>query len=312
MKKISIIIPCYYNELNIPVTKLALIENEALFVGRNVEFEYVMVDDGSKDNTYIELQKFQSEYPEKVKVAKLVKNVGSYVAIIAGMEVATGDCMVIIAADLQDPIELTLKMYDYWEKGFKLVLANREERPEGFIQKSFSNGFHALMKKYAIPEMPKGGFDFLFFDKEIKDIVLQSKEKNSNCLYLIVSLGYEFVSIPYKRKERKLGVSKWTMSKKLKLTFDSFVSFTHLPLRMISIMGLIFGFCAMLYSVIILISYFFGNISISGWTALMLVLLSMGSFMFFSIGILGEYLWRILDNTKQRPMYIIDKEKSKL
>ena len=124
MPKISIIIPCYYNEGNIPVTTAELIQNESLFPP-DVEFEYVMVDDGSKDKTLDELVKFKNAYPTKVKVIKLAGNVGSFNAILAGMQYATGDCNVIITADLQDPPDLMPKMYDYWLKGIKFVIANR-------------------------------------------------------------------------------------------------------------------------------------------------------------------------------------------
>jgi len=119
MTKLSVIVPCYYNEGNIPVTSKELIANENLFP-EEVNFEYVMVDDGSKDGTYQSLLRFKDEYPDKVKVVKLVSNVGSYNAIVAGMEVATGDCNVVITADLQDPPSLMVKMYEHWKKGQKL------------------------------------------------------------------------------------------------------------------------------------------------------------------------------------------------
>ena len=145
MPKISVIVPCYFNEENIPVTTRALLENEALFP-EDVEFEYVMVDDGSKDGTVSGLLEFEAANPGKVKVVKLVSNVGSYTAIVAGMEYATGDCNVVITADLQDPPALMRKMYDYWCKGLKLVIANRQERNEGFFKTIFANSFHWLMK----------------------------------------------------------------------------------------------------------------------------------------------------------------------
>ena len=127
MTKLSVIIPCYFNGENLPVTTKELIENEKLF-DKDVEFEYVMVDDGSKDNTFEELTKFKEKYPEKVKVIKLAGNVGSYNAILAGMNYATGDCNVMLAADLQDPPELIPQMFEYWKKGVKFVIANRKDR----------------------------------------------------------------------------------------------------------------------------------------------------------------------------------------
>ena len=131
MPKISIIIPCYFNGENIPLTSKELIENEKNF-DSDMEFEYVMVDDGSKDNTYEELIKFKASNPGKVTLVKLAGNVGSYNAILAGMHHATGDCNVILAADLQDPPELIPKMVEYWKKGIKFVVANRENRHKAY------------------------------------------------------------------------------------------------------------------------------------------------------------------------------------
>ena len=155
MPKISIVIPCYYNELNIPITGPALIENESNFPS-DVTFEYVYVDDGSKDQTLKALLDLKQKYPEKIKVVKLAGNVGSYKAIVAGTEYATGDCVSVITADLQDPPELIAKMYDYWLKGIKFVVANRTNREESFVKKTLANTFQYLIKKHALPNIPKG------------------------------------------------------------------------------------------------------------------------------------------------------------
>jgi dolichol-phosphate mannosyltransferase len=163
MPKLSIIIPCYFNGENIPITKQRLIENESLFED-DVTFEYVMVDDGSKDNTVEELINFKNEHPGKVKIIKLAGNVGSYNAILAGMNYATGDCCVVIAADLQDPPELMVKMYAHWKNGIKLIVGNRADRAESFFQKAFSNTYHKLIQKFALKNIPNGGFDYVFFD----------------------------------------------------------------------------------------------------------------------------------------------------
>ncbi|MBK9329845.1 MAG: glycosyltransferase family 2 protein [Sphingobacteriales bacterium] len=213
MPKISIIIPCYFNEQNIPVSSKVLVENEANFPPSTL-FEYVMVDDGSKDNTYQELLTFHRQYPSKVKIIKLAGNVGSYNAILAGMKHATGDCCCITSADLQDPVELIPKMFAHWSNGVKLVMANREKREDSFFQRNFSNLFHFLVRKFALSNIPSGGFDFVLFDKKLKDEVIKMNEKNTNTLYLLPWLGYDFVVIPYTRRKRTLGKSRWTLAKK--------------------------------------------------------------------------------------------------
>jgi len=306
MPKLSIIIPCYYNEGNIPVTSVQLFENEKIFPNE-VEFEYIFVDDGSKDNTWNELEKVYYANPTKVKLVKLVANVGSYTAVVAGMEQATGEMTVILAADLQDPPELMLEMYKFWQQGFKLVIGNREDREDSFGQKMFSNTFHYLMKKFALPNIPDGGFDFVLFDKEIREHILEIKEKNTNIFYLMSWMGYPYVNIPYTRKKREIGKSRWTFKKKMKLLIDSFISFSYFPIRMISVVGILLGLGAFLYGVYVIIARASGLIVLQGWSTMMVVFLFVSAFQMIAIGIIGEYVWRSLDATKKRPLYYVDK-----
>ncbi len=306
MPRISVIIPCYFNGENIPVTTAELIKNEASFLP-DVEFEYVMVDDGSRDNTLEQLVAFRDKYPGKVKVIKLSGNFGSYNAILAGMKYATGDCNVVITADLQDPPELIIKMYEYWQKGIKLVLANRTEREDGMLANLFANTYHKLIRKFALKNLPEGGFDFCLFDKQLREKVVEMDEKNTNTLFLLTWLKYDYVCIPYKRRKREIGKSRWTLNKKIKLFIDSFISFSYFPLRLITSAGLLLGIVALLYALYVMIARLTGLISIEGWTTMMIVFLFISSFQMISIGIIGEYLWRNLEASRNRPNYIIDK-----
>ena len=305
MAKLSIIIPCYFNEKNIPVTAKELIENEKLFPAE-LTFEYILVDDGSGDGTLKEILAFKKDYPEKVIAIKLAGNVGSYNAVVAGMEHATGDCTVVIAADLQDPPELMVKMYEYWKQGFKLVIGNRQDRQESASQKFLSNTFHWIMKKIALKNIPDGGFDYVLFDKQIREKLLTMMEHNSNVFYLMTWMGYNYVNIPYNRKKREIGDSKWTIQKKIKLLIDSILSFSFFPIRAISVIGIILGVIAFLYGVYLIILRMLGNIEVEGWTALMVVLLFVSSFQMIGLGILGEYIWRGLDASRKRPLYVVD------
>lgn len=305
MAKISIIIPCYYNEHNIPVTTATLFANEALFpVG--TEFEYVLVDDGSGDNTYQALLQVKQQFSSKVIIVKLSGNFGSYNAIQAGMRYATGDCTVVIGADLQDPPELMVEMFAYWQQGLKLVLANRQEREDGLITKTLSNTYQRLMQKYALPNLPKGGFDYCLFDKQLREQVVQLAESNTNSLYLLLWLNYPYVSIPYTRKARTIGKSRWTFRKKMKLFIDSFVSFSYTPLRLITLTGLGLGIIALGYAIYVIGARLSGSIDVEGWTSMMVVFLLISSFQMIALGIIGEYLWRSLDASRKRPPYIID------
>ncbi len=305
MPKISVIIPCYFNELNIPTTVQELKTNETLFPA-DVAFEYVMVDDGSKDNTLEELKKFKATYPEQVKIIKLSGNFGSYNAIQAGMKYATGDCTVVIAADLQDPPELMVKMYEYWQKGVKLVVANRNDREDAFTSRIFAEQYQKLIRKHALANLPKGGFDYCLFDRQLREQVVNMGENNTNSLYLLMWLKYDYVAIPYTRKARKAGKSRWTLSKKIKLFVDSFVSFSYFPLRLITIGGLLLGLISLLYAAYVIFAHLTGNIEVQGWTTMMVVFLLVAAFQMISIGIIGEYLWRNLEASRKRPAYIVD------
>jgi dolichol-phosphate mannosyltransferase len=305
MPKLSVIIPCYYNEANIPVTVDTLIANEQRFPA-DVSFEYIMVDDGSKDKTLEALKTFKQNHPQKVTIVKLSGNFGSYNAIQAGMKYATGDCNVVIAADLQDPPELMVTMMEHWRTGIKLVLANRQDRNDPWLSKLFATRYQKLMRSYALPNLPKGGFDYCLFDKQLREQVLELKEKNTNSLYLLVWLNYAYVAIPYTRSERSIGTSRWTFSKKMKLFIDTFVSFSYTPLRFITVSGLLLGTISMLYALYVLYAKLTGHVDVEGWTAMMLVFLIVSSFQMIAIGIIGEYLWRNLEASRNRPAYVVD------
>ncbi len=307
MPKITVITPCYFNELNIPDYANRMIENEKIFP-TNVTFEYLLIDDGSKDGTWNEMVKFQILYPEKVKIIKLVRNFGSTNAVFSSLPYSTGDCNVVISADLQDPPELILKMYENWQKGFKLVLANRTNREEPFLQKFVSNTTHKLVQKFGLKNLPDGGFDMNLFDVEIKDILIKMDEKNTFFPFLLMWLGYEFVSIPYVRRKRELGTSTYTLSKKIKAFVDSFVAFSFFPIRLISVSGLILGILAFIYGLIVIFGKVFGFVDSTGWSSMMVVILFVSSFQMIALGIIGEYVWRGLEASRNRPSYLIEKK----
>ncbi len=307
VKLISVIIPCYFNELNIPVTFKQLLENESDF-DLNYSFEYVFVDDGSGDDTWKALELLKTDYPDKVRIIRLAKNVGSYIAIQAGMSYANGDLNVIISADLQDPVSLMKEMVKHTEQGIKLVVGQRVNNKDPFVSKQTSKLFNHLMRKYAISNLPEGGFDYVMFAKEVKQSVLKINEKNTNILYLMFNLGFPTSFIPYVREERKIGKSRWTFKKKMKLFIDSFIAFSFFPIRVLSIMGILFGILSLIYAVYIVIHKLSGQIEIQGWSALMITVLFIGSFQMIGLGILGEYLWRILDEVRNRPQYVVREE----
>lgn len=302
--KFSIVVPIYYNELNIPHTVPRLQKLENLLP--ECDLEFVFVDDGSKDRS-LELLLEARDQDQRIKVIKLSRNFGSMAAIQAGLAHATGDCVGIIAADLQDPPEMFREMLDYWKTGKKIVLGTRADREESFSQKLFSNTYYYLLEKLALKGYPKGGFDFLLIDKQVVQEVLDIQEKNTNIMSLIYWLGHEQVQIPYVRQERKLGKSRWTLSKKIKLFVDSFVSFSYAPIRFMSFIGFFTALLSILYGVFVIVSTVFGIIELQGWTTIIALITFLLGVIMVMLGTIGEYLWRILDESRERPSYVIDK-----
>lgn len=304
MPRLSLIIPCYFNEENIPVTVRELVTNEARFPA-GVSFEYVFVDDGSGDHTLGALLQARRDYPGRVRVVALAGNVGSYNAIVAGMAHATGDCLAVITADLQDPPELLPAMYEHWRQGFKLVLGHRQDRAETGPARWLAQLFHWLMRRLALRNIPAGGFDFVLFDRQVATEVLKLHERNSNVFYLMVWLGYAYVSLPYVRRARQIGRSRWTLSKKVKLLIDSLFSFSFFPIRAISVVGLALGLGALIYGLYIIGLRLSGSPEPAGWSALMVVVLFVSAFQMIALGVIGEYVWRGLDAARRRPLYVV-------
>lgn len=305
MPKLSIVIPCYYNQDNIPVTAKALIENEKNFP-TDVTFEYILVDDGSGDKTWQAMQDFHNSYPHKVKLIKFTRNFGALSASMAGLENATGDCISAIAADLQDPPEAMAEMYSYWAKGIPLVIASRKQRKDSFFGDMLSNLFNWLMRRFALQSLPKGGFDLCLFDRVVLDNLLKQDTRDEYWIYLLLWMGYPYVNIPIERRKREIGTSRWTFSKKLKAFIDNFVSFSFFPIRLISSTGILVGFIAVIYAIIIIVAKLSGNIDQTGWSSTMVVLLLVSSFQMIALGIIGEYVWRTLQGVRQRPNYIVE------
>ena len=301
--KFSIVVPVYQEELSLPSTIPRLL---SLRDKISCELELVFVDDGSKDHSLEILLKYQMLYPKNILVVKLTRNFGAFAAVQAGFMKATGDCVGVIMADLQDPPELFMEMIKNWEKGIKAVFAVRRERHDPKLSNFFSNSYYSIFRRFAIPGYPKGGFDFLLIDRQVVNEINRICEKNTNIMTLIYWLGYEYVMIPYTRKKREKGKSNWTMGKKIKLAIDSFVGFSYFPIRLLSGLGLIFTLSSFIYGAIAIYKWWIGKVP-EGWTSLMIVLTFTAGIQMIMLGVLGEYLWRFLDQSRKRPMYIIDK-----
>jgi dolichol-phosphate mannosyltransferase len=301
--KLSIVIPLYYNEKNIPVT-YAKLKEEVL--PHLPDYELILVDDGSKDNSYTEALKLR-EQDDKVKVIKLSRNFGQHVAIYAGLEHITGNCAVVISADLQDPPELILQMFAKYQDGYKVVLAIREARDESWSQKLFSKTYYKLMKKYAIKDMPLGGFDCFLADKQVIEVLTKIEEKNTSLFAQVLWLGFKRAEVHYTRQAREIGTSRWTFSKKFKLVIDSLLAFSYVPIRAISVIGLIDCIFSLGYAFYIIIQKLIWGAN-AGWSSLMVAIMFTSGVQMLTLGIIGEYLWRNFDESRKRPLYVLDEK----
>lgn len=304
VRKVSIVVPVYFNESNLEDTVPQLLALEPKL--GNYHLELIFVDDGSKDRSLPILLEFQRQVPEKIKVVKLTRNFGTMLALQAGLSIASGDCVGVIAADLQDPPELFIEMVGHWEKGTKAVFAIRSDRKESLLQKSFSNFYYALIRRFAVAGYPSGGFDFFLIDRQVVNEVNKIQEKNTNLMTLVFWLGYEAVFIPYIRRRREKGRSRWTLSKKVKLFVDTFVSFSYFPVRLFSVLGIVYAILSFLYGAFIFYSWLRFGIPVQGWVPMMLVLTFTAGLQMTLLGVLGEYIWRTLDEARSRPPYVID------
>ncbi len=300
----SIVVPIYFNEPNLDDTVPALLSLEKDLGGDTLEL--VFVDDGSQDRSLELLREFQKAHPDNIQVVKLTRNFGSMSAILAGMHHARGDCVGMIAADLQDPHQLFIEMHDHWRRGAKAVFAVRADREEAFSQKLFSNTYYALMRRFALPGYPAGGFDFFLIDRQVVEHLKTINEKNTNLMSLVFWLGFHPTMIPYTRKARTKGVSRWTFSKKVKLFIDSFAAFSYVPIRFFSLLGALIAAAAFVYGAYVLTAALFGGIPVKGYAPLMVVLAFVSGVQMLMLGILGEYLWRVLDETRRRPPFVVD------
>ena len=303
MSKISIVIPVYYNEDTLMMLYKDMQEKILSQLG---DYEIVMVDDGSGDDSYKVMQEIRALDPANVKLVKLSRNFGEHAAILAGLTQCTGDCAVTKQADLQEDSTLILDMYDSWKRGNKVVIAVREERDENAIKKLFANLYYAIVRKCIDKNMPKGGFDCYLLDRQVIKVLEMLDEKNSALTLQVLWVGFRSEKIYFHRKDREVGKSRWTFSKKFKLVMDSMMSFSYFPIRFMSGVGVFFACLSFLWIIEVIIEYFAVGTPIRGWSTLMcLVLLSTGLILLM-LGMIGEYVWRALDASRNRPPFIID------
>ncbi|MFO1487492.1 MAG: glycosyltransferase family 2 protein [Verrucomicrobiota bacterium] len=303
-KRLTIVVPVYYNEENLPDTAPALLGLAKLLPETDVDV--IFVDDGSGDRSFTVARELQQRWPKSISVIRLSRNFGSMNAVLAGLQASEGDCVGMISADLQDPPELFAEMYQLWLKGNKSVLAVREGREDALKDKLFANVYYYLLRKFALKDYPVKGFDLCLLDRQVVEDIKRIHEKNTSLMSLIVWLGYRPVQIPYVRRKREKGKSRWTMAKKIKLFIDAFVGFSYFPIRSVSVMGVVFAALGVLYAAFQIYSKIVHGVPVPGFATTVTLIAVTSGLQMFMLGTLGEYLWRALDEARKRPPYVID------
>jgi glycosyltransferase involved in cell wall biosynthesis len=300
---VTVIIPIFNEYEGIPMLVRSL--NEFFHFNDHLRAEVIFVNDGSSDSSALRL----SEMEHKTYLAKAIhlsRNFGSHAALRAGIANASGDFICFNYADLQDPLELITEMKAKMMEGNDIVWAHRESTDVSVAEKAFSTGYAYLMKKFAFKNFPDKGFDIVMFNKKVAREIIQNVEANSSVFLQILGLGFRQTSVSYIKRERKTGQSKWTFSKKVKLFIDSFVAFSFAPIRLVSIIGITFFLLGTLWTGYIIFRKLMFDDLASGWPALLSILMVGFGITNISLGIIAEYLWRTLDASRKRPVYVID------
>lgn len=303
---VSIVVPVYHNASSL-ADLLTQFQNLA---NRNPDetFEFVFVEDGSHDSSFEVLCGLASN-ESRMRVVKLSRNFGSNAALVAGLGHAKGDVVACIAADLQDPPELIDEMLAAWRHGSKVVLAARSSRDDSWLTQILADTFYALFRRLAVKSMPKHGFDFFLIDRQLVDLINQIQESNVYLMGLILWLGFDPKVVYYHRRARELkyGTSMWTLVKKIKYFIDGFVAFSYVPVRACSTIGIAFSVLGLAYAMAIVIARICFGVRVEGWSSLMVILLLVSGVQMLMVGVIGEYLWRNLEETRRRPRYIVER-----
>ena len=302
---LSIVTPAFNEARSIPALHERL---TAVLSGLELQWEWVVVDDHSPDGTWAVLRELAAREP-RLKAVRLARNSGSHTALACGLQQARGDCAVVLAADLQDPPETLPALLEKWRAGAKIVWAVREGREgESAATKGFARLYYGIMRRFVgISEMPATGADFFLLDRRVIDVLNVFKESNVSLLALLTWMGFRQDRIFYVKQARQHGRSGWNLEKKLKLVVDSVTSFTYKPIRFMSYAGFAVALAGFFYALVVVVNALVGKPS-PGWSSLMIVLLLVGGLQMLMMGVLGEYVWRALDEARGRPRFIVEDE----
>ena len=300
---LSVVTPAYNEAANLPV----LYERLTPVLDRlGVSWEWVIVDDHSQDATFDAVRTL-ARADSRVRGVRLSRNSGSHTAIGCGLDLVLGRSIAILAADLQDSPETLAQMLERWRAGAHVIWAVRETRVgESTATRGFSRLYYWIMRRIVgLREMPATGADFWLMDRRVAEALRRFGESNVSLLALITWMGFRQERIFYSKQSRLHGSSGWSLEKKLKLVVDSVTSFTYRPIRFMSYVGFLFALFGFVYAAFVVLNALTGK-PVEGWSSLMVAVLVIGGLQMAFMGVLGEYIWRALDESRHRPHYLIE------
>jgi glycosyltransferase involved in cell wall biosynthesis len=301
---ISVVVPVFNNEPTLAETCLQIMEvHRSSFA--ELGLEIIFVNDGSTDESWQELVRLQGLHKETVSLINLSRNFGQLGSLFAGFNHARGDAVICVSADLQDPISLMGKMVAYWKNNTEVVICYRENRDEGFFARKSSDFAYAIAR-ISNPGLPNGGFDYWLMSRKICKMLCSFKGRHNFLQGYLVSVGFSKAFIPYTRVQRKVGKSGYKFGSKLKIVIDFLVDSSYLPIRFMSSLGVLISFCGVIYSLLIIYAWLVNETPFPGWAPLIIVTMLMSGILMIMLGIIGEYIWRIHDNLRDFPLFIVE------
>lgn len=302
MKKVSILIPCYNEEESLPLLYSEL--KSILDSQTNYEWEVLFVNDGSTDNTLSLIQSLREKDPV-ISYVDLSRNFGKEKAMLAGFDYVIGDCMIIMDADLQHPPQVILEMLEEWENGYEDVYGKRITRgKESWLRKQFSLMFYKFLQKITRIQVLQNVGDFRLLDRVCINALIKLREQERYTKGMYAWIGFKKKSIEFETQDRVAGNSSWSFKSLFNLAVEGITSFTIMPLKIATFIGLLTSIIAFVYLIIVLLKTLIWGETVQGYPTLMVVILFLGGVQLLSLGIIGEYLGRIFNETKNRPTYI--------
>ena len=303
MKKISVLIPCYNEEKTLPLLYPELVK---LMEGLpDYEWEIMFVNDGSADNTLHILQQLRQQ-DKRVNYVDLSRNFGKEVAMLAGFDYVTGDCMVIVDADLQDPPALIPEMLKYWEEGYEDVYARRRTRgKESWLRKWLSIKFYKLLQRTSRFDVLQNVGDFRLLDRRCINALKRMRESERYTKGMFCWIGFNKKEVEFDRGDRVAGHSSWGYKQLFSLAIDGITSFTSAPLRISTFVGFVVSMLAFIYMIYVFVKALIWGDPVQGYPSMVILILFLGGIQLLSLGIIGEYIGRIYNETKNRPDYIV-------